>query len=270
MKVTEIEAKGIVTRSRLPDADYVINPYIGCQLACGYCYADFMSRFTGHSGEVWGDFVDVKTNAPDLIPKRNFEGKTILIGSVTDPYQQAEGKYGITRGVLEKLLPSQPYVEILTKSGLVGRDIDLLQQFEHLQVGVSLNTLDKCVARELEPFASSPQARLRTLRKLSESGISTYLFVSPIFPGFTDSRELVEASTDFVDRYAFENLNIRSNNRASVLKFVKKNKPELGELYKGLPQNSEFWANLKSEIEAFCEEMGIKAKFYFSHKEERK
>jgi len=180
MKISEIQTKSIITKSALPDADFVINPYVGCQHACLYCYADFMRRFTGHGEDRWGEFVDVKTNAALTVPQKDFGDKTILVGSVTDPYQQSEGKYQITREILTQLLKSQPKLEMLTKSALITRDIDLLRQFRQLRVGVSLNTLDQTVARTLEPYASSPQARVNALRKLSDAGIETYLFISNI------------------------------------------------------------------------------------------
>ena len=87
MKIKEIKAKSILVKSNLPGADYVINPYIGCMHACKFCYARFMKRFTGHKEE-WGDFVDVKINALDLIPKdtKKYRNKLVVLGSTTDPY----------------------------------------------------------------------------------------------------------------------------------------------------------------------------------------
>lgn len=104
MKVKEIEVKSVITKSNLPGIDYVINPYVGCQHACVYCYADFMKKFTGHVGEKWGEFVDVKINSVETIKKPKLENKNILISSVTDPYQPVEVKYKITREILKKLL----------------------------------------------------------------------------------------------------------------------------------------------------------------------
>ena len=130
MEIKEIKVKSIIVKSGLPGADFVINPYIGCVHGCIYCYARFMKRFTGHL-EPWGDFVDVKINGPDLIPEKwsKYQGKSIIIGSVTDAYQPIEKKYQLTRRILEKLIPLQPDLEIITKSDLVLRDIDLLKQF---------------------------------------------------------------------------------------------------------------------------------------------
>ncbi|MGZ7136550.1 MAG: radical SAM protein, partial [Methanobacterium sp.] len=94
MIIRETEAKTILSKTGIPNADYVINPYVGCIHSCIFCYARFMKRFTGHKEE-WGDFVDVKINAPDLIPVNSskYEGKYILLSSVTDPYLPLERKY---------------------------------------------------------------------------------------------------------------------------------------------------------------------------------
>src|SRR6056297_2983967 len=112
MKISKRKVKSVVTKSNLPEADYVINPYIGCQHGCRYCYADFMKRFTGHSGDSWGEFVDVKSNAPETIRKIK-KDSLVLVGSVTDPYQPIEGKEKITRKCLEKLVDIQPKLKIL-------------------------------------------------------------------------------------------------------------------------------------------------------------
>jgi DNA repair photolyase len=128
LKLNEIQATSIITKSNLPDADFVINPYVGCLHACIYCYARFMKRFTGHT-EPWGKFVDVKINAPDLIPTKStrYQGKSIFLSSVTDPYLPLERKYQLTRKILEKLLPLEPNLGIQTKSDLILRDLDLIK-----------------------------------------------------------------------------------------------------------------------------------------------
>src|SRR3989338_4770700 len=124
--IKEIKVKSIITRSNLPDAEFVINPYIGCLHNCLYCYARFMKRFTGHL-EPWGKFCDVKINAPDLIPQTDkYRNHSIFLSSVTDPYLPSERKYQLTRQILEKLIPLEPKLDILTKSDLVVRDVNIL------------------------------------------------------------------------------------------------------------------------------------------------
>ncbi|MCX5975914.1 MAG: radical SAM protein [Coprothermobacterota bacterium] len=170
--------------------DYTINPYVGCTHACLYCYADFMQRFTGHS-EPWGSFLDAKTNAPAILARqlrRVKEGRVIL-SSVTDPYQLAESSFGLTRACLLLLRESPLAVSILTKSPLVVRDLDLLRTMPHLEVGISLSTLDPALARLFDGAAPSPKERLRALAALSAAGIRTWLFLSPCLPGISDGED---------------------------------------------------------------------------------
>lgn len=121
-QVNEIEVKSVLTRSSLPVADYSVNPYVGCAHGCRYCYASFMKRFTNHA-EPWGSFVDVKF-WPRIRNAKKYEKKKLFIGSVTDPYQPLEEKYGRTRKLLEELKGSGALISIATKSDLVLRDID--------------------------------------------------------------------------------------------------------------------------------------------------
>jgi DNA repair photolyase len=266
MKINEVKTKSALTKSNLPEADFVINPYIGCQHSCIYCYAEFMKRFTGHSSEDWGTFVDVKINAPETIDLSKISSKDlILIGSVTDPYQAIEEKYNLTRKCLENLLDSQPNIEILTKSSLILRDIDLLKKFKNLRVGISIGVLDEEYSKKLEPFASSPKNRLNVLKTLYESGIKTYLFISPIFPQISEVFKLINQSREFVDEILFENLNIRANNRERIMAFIKQNKPSLEEFYRNLPKNKRYWDSLEKEIIGYCNERGIKYRTFFYH-----
>src|SRR3989344_6271895 len=178
LKIQEIQVKSILTNSKLPETDYVINPYVGCMHACPYCYAVFMKRFTNHKEE-WGRFVDVKINAPEILEKEIVNAKrgTVLLSSVTDPYHPIEIKYKITRKVLEILLKHQFHTSILTKSDLVKRDIDLLKQFKECEVGFSFLSFDDKHRKDFEPVASSPQRRLDAMKKLKKNGIKIYAFI---------------------------------------------------------------------------------------------
>lgn len=252
MIIKEIQARGIITKSNLPDADYVANPYIGCGHGCIYCYADFMKRFTNHK-EDWGKFIDVKVNAPDLV-KKNYSH--IFFSSVTDPYQPIESKYKLTRKLLEKLIDSK--VEILTKSALVTRDIDVFKKFKDITIGVSISTLDDSLSRQLEPFASLPRLRLKALKKIKDAGLKTYVFVSPIIPYVTDIKEIVKESS-FADYLMFENLNLRPANKTKMMEFISKNKPEVLDDFKKV--DKEYWDKIEKEIKKLCKNPRI----YFHH-----
>lgn len=263
--IKEVQVKGIITKSNLPDTDYVINPYTGCQHACIYCYADFMKRFTGHT-EPWGKFVDVKINALEVLGNiEKLQGKKVLLSSVTDPYHPIDAKYKLTRKILESLIPAQPNIEILTKSRMVTRDIDILKQYENATVGISLAILDEQLSRKLEPLAASPRLRIEALKKCKEAGIRTYIFLSPIFPYISEIKEIIESTKEYVDYFMFENLNVRPNNQAKIFSFITQNKPGLLEKYKNiyLMKDNTYWEELKEEIIQICNRK--EARVYFHH-----
>jgi len=267
IKIKEVQASSIITKSNLPDADYVINPYVGCMHSCIYCYARFMKRFTGHIEE-WSKFVDVKINAPDLIPTNitKYKGKSIFLSSVTDAYLPLEKKYQITRKILEKLIPLEPDLGIQTKSDLVLKDIDLLKQFKNCEVGFTITTLDDEVRKEIEPFTSSVQNRIKALEKLKRTGIKTYVFIGPILPFLTDWKKIILETKHCSDFYMFENLNISGSIWDSVKKWLKEKHPELLEKYESIYfSKNDYWDKVEDEIKQFCKEQKVDYKIYFHH-----
>jgi len=267
MKIKEIKAKSIITKSGLPGSDYVINPYIGCMHGCKYCYARFMKRFTNHK-EPWGAFIDIKINSPELIPKNTskYKNKSITISSVTDPYNPLEKKYKLTRKILEKLIPINPDLNILTKSHLVVRDIDLLKKFKDCIVSISFSTLDDNLRKELEPLASPIEKRIEALKELHKSNIKTVLFISPIFPKITDWKEIIKKTKPFVDGYWFENLNLYQSIHDKIYTFLRKNKPELVEKYKDIySKDNTYWNIEEKNIRKFCKKQKVSCKIYFHH-----
>jgi DNA repair photolyase len=265
LKIQEICTKEIITKSKLPDADYVVNPYIGCTHRCIYCYAEFMKRFTNHS-ESWGEFLDIK-RCSKKIKKSSLSGKTILISSVTDPYNRYETKYRATRDILHQLLDSDAKIEILTKSSLVLQDIDIIKKFKNIKIGISLNTLDDTFRALIEPFAPSIRERLKALKVLKEEGIETYSFISPIFPGLTDFKTIVDHIGDTVNNYCFENLNLRGGYKEKILKFISQYRPDLQALYFDIyvANNTSYWEKVKCDIENTFQNNNIKYKLYFYH-----
>lgn len=189
--IKEIKVKSILVPSKLPEADYVINPYVGCAFGCSYCYASFMGRFVNKKVEDWGNYVFAKVNLPKILDKelRNFKhkDKSVFLSSVTDPYQGAEGKYQLTRKALELLLKHkwQGTVGILTKSPLVTRDIDLFKQFPKIEVGLTVTSTDDGVSRFLERAAPPASLRFKALKELHDAGIPTYAFIGPLLPHFS-------------------------------------------------------------------------------------
>jgi len=169
MIVREIIAKSVLSTSQI--YDYAINPYVGCSHSCRYCYAAFMRRFTGHK-EKWGEFVDVKINAPEVLArdiKKKRMGR-IWVSGVCDPYQSVEKRYRLTRSCLEILLENQWPVTVQTKSALVLRNIEIMENIKDIEVGFSITTAKEKIRRLFEPGASSIKERIYALDILHSRG----------------------------------------------------------------------------------------------------
>jgi len=195
--VKEVRAKSILSKSKV--YPYVVNPYTGCQHACSYCYARFMKRVTGHK-EPWGEFVDVKINAADLLRveiKKKKSGK-VWISGVCDPYQPLEAQYKLTRQCLEILAQNNWPVVIQTRSPLVIRDIDILKEAPGFEVGFSVTTADDSIRKLFEPHAPPIDTRLRALDELHKAGIRTYAMIAPMLPGAEGLGELLRGKVDYV------------------------------------------------------------------------
>ena len=261
-----VKVKDYVTKSSLPSNDYVINPYIGCPHGCKYCYACFMKRFTNHSEE-WGSFIDIKLCDSPLNTKKLI-GKSVFLSSVTDCYNQFEEKYQITRNILKQLIDVDCQLGISTKSKLILRDLDLLKKCKHLQVSMSMNTLDEKFKDDMD-MASSIKERLETLKSLHESGIYTILFMSPIFPEITDFKAIIEESKSFIDEFWFENLNLRGSFKTKILTYINDNYPSLKPLYHEIyiKGNKDYWKELAKEIDEYCQLNQVKYINYFYHEE---
>jgi len=203
MTVNEIKSKTILSVSKV--FDYVINPYVGCQHGCSYCYARFMKRFSGHL-EPWGLFADVKINAPELLRKEITKKKRgrVWMSGLCDPYQPLEAKYELTRRCLEILAANEWPVTIQTRSPLVLRDLDILKGAKDLEAGLSITTADDKIRRLFEPYATSVEDRLDTLEELHLNGIRTYAMIAPVLPG---AEALAEALVGKVDHIILDRMN---------------------------------------------------------------
>ena len=265
MKIAFRDTKNILVKSNIPSIDYVINPYVGCQHGCIYCYAEFMIRFTGHKGDRWGEFLDIKVFNADKIKPEKYKGKRIALSSVTDPYLPLEKKYQNTRQILERLVGTDAEISILTKSKLVVRDIDLFKKFKNLEVGISISTLDDAFAKKIEHGASKPSDRLDALNTVYEAGIKTYTFISPFFPEITDYKAIIEETVGYSHNYMFENLNFRPHNIPRIMRIIKENYPSLTAIYQEIRQDRTYWDIVETEIRKYCEEKKLQYSIEFHH-----
>jgi DNA repair photolyase len=254
MNVQEIHIKGVLTRSRIPGVDYSLNPYVGCFFGCKYCYASFMRRFTGHD-EPWGEFVDVKVNAPEVLARqlKRLRPGHVTMSLVTDPYQPIERKYELTRRCLEVFLKLRPRSElfslsILTRSVLVLRDPDLLRQLPSVEVGMSVTTNDEVIRRIFEPRAPAIPGRIETLRKLKAAGIQTYAFIGPMLP--MDPKRLAKQLAGAVDHVLVDRMNYTWKTRRLY---------EAHGLEHALEPEYFTWA--RRELEEAFERLGIPAEY---------
>lgn len=252
MVINEINVKSVMTKTNLPVSDYAANPYVGCSHACKYCYASFMKRFTNHP-EPWGEFIDIKT-WPELKNPGKYAGKEIFFGSVTDCYQPVEAKYGRTRSLLEQLRGSGAKISISTKSDLILRDLDLIKSFPEARVSFSINTLDEKFRKAMDRGVSI-ERRLDAMKQLYEAGIQTTCFISPIFPGITDVKAIIERAKKQCNLVWLENLNLRGDYRAKILSWIHENYPELDDLYNEIyvKGSRKYWETLDRDIRDYAE-----------------
>jgi DNA repair photolyase len=186
----------IIARNDSPDIgfDRSINPYRGCEHGCIYCYARPSHAYLGLSpGLDFETRIFYKPNAAallrDELRKKNYVCRPIALGSNTDPYQPAERKFGITRSILEVLRDFHHPVTIVTKGSLVQRDIDILADMAREKlavVTVSVTTLDRALARHMEPRAATPERRIETIAALAKAGIPTGVLSAPMIPALND------------------------------------------------------------------------------------
>jgi DNA repair photolyase len=244
-----------------------INPYVGCAFGCAYCYARYAHRYTierlgesspGTTAEMaeplppWLAFerrILVKREAPAILRRQlasatrldDLRTQGVVIGTATDPYQPAERRFRLTRGVLEVLAAqSNLHVTIITKSPLVTRDADLLTRIAErssLSVHVSLITVDRELARRLEPRAPTPEARLRAIARLRAHGIDVAVNVMPVLPGITDAPPMIDALVRAVaqadaSRLGACALRLRRTARDRYLPFIDAEFPDLSARYR--------------------------------------
>jgi DNA repair photolyase len=224
---------------------WTINPYRGCEFACKYCYARYTHEFMElRDGVDFEQKIFVKQHAADLLRQELRQvkaGEEIAIGTATDAYQPAERRFEVTRAILEELARHRGLeIGIVTKSNLVLRDIEVLQQIaanNRLYVNITITTLKTELARILEPRAPRPDLRMEAVQKLNQAGISAGVSCAPLMPGITDSprdlEALVRATAEAGGKHIFANpLFLKPCSAAVFLPFLEKEFPQLVETYR--------------------------------------
>ncbi|MGO9087181.1 MAG: radical SAM protein [Candidatus Sulfotelmatobacter sp.] len=233
-----------VSRRALPFT-WTINPYRGCEFGCRYCYARYTHEFMEmRDGLEFEQKIYVKQHAAALLRhdlRRVKPGEAIALGTATDPYQPAERRYEVTRGILEEFARHRGFeLGIVTKSDLIVRDLNLLgdvARSNKLSVHITVTTLDTDLARILEPRAPRPDLRLDAVRALRCAGLSVGISCSPVLPGITDSprdlESVIRAAAEAGADYVFANpLFLKPCSAAVFLPFLEQNFPHLVENYR--------------------------------------
>jgi DNA repair photolyase len=233
-----------VSRRAMPFT-WTINPYRGCEFGCRYCYARYTHEFMEmRDGQDFEQKIYIKQHAAILLRHelhRVKRGEAVALGTATDPYQPAERRYEVTRGILEEFARHRGFdLGVVTKSNLIVRDLDLLREVgraNQLTIHITVTTLNTELARILEPRAPRPDLRLDAVRILSQAGLRVGLSCSPVVPGITDSPKdleaVIKAAADAGADYVFANpLFLKPCSAAIFLPFLEQNFPHLVENYK--------------------------------------
>lgn len=251
-----LPAKSLLNRcvsKRAMPFTWTINPYRGCEFGCRYCYARYTHEFMEmRDGMEFERKIYVKQHAAELLRqelKRVKPHESIALGTATDPYQPAERRYEVTRGILEEFARHRGFeLGIVTKSNLVVRDLELLKDVARgnkLSVHMTVTTLDTDLARILEPRAPRPDLRIEAVGMLAQAGLRVGISCSPVIPGITDSPKdletLLRTAADAGADYVFANpLFLKPCSAAVFLPFLEQNFPQLAESYRKRYQDRAF------------------------------
>jgi DNA repair photolyase len=241
-----------VSRRKLPFT-WTINPYRGCEFACKYCYARYTHEFMEmRDGLEFEQKIYVKQQAAELLRhdlRKVKKGESIALGTATDPYQPAERRYEVTRGILEGFARHRGFeLGIVTKSNLIVRDLGLLREVAHnnvLSIHITITTLNVELARILEPRAPRPDLRMDAVRQLSDAGFDVGVSCCPVLPGITDApadlEAVVKSAAEAGARHIFANpLFLKPCSSAIFLPFLAENFPYLVENYRQRYQDRSF------------------------------
>jgi DNA repair photolyase len=239
--------------------DYTIDPYQNCEFGCLYCDSSFDKT------------IYIKSNAVEILTKQlqNLEKKTIIVGSVHDPYQKAEEKYKLTRNILKTIKKHGFTCHILTKSDLILRDIDMLSEIKNCIVTISLISLDDSVASIFEKNAPSPKQRLQIIEKLSNNGIKAGVAIIPILPFIVEYKSLEKIIKESCKKQAqyilYKHLELKGDQKNIFFEVLKNFYPNLVNQYEELYKDSympkqTFIKNLNKTLNDFCKKYNIKNK----------
>ena len=248
----EVTAQRILNPTSIDLGEYVINPYRGCEYGCLYCYVRF-NKVVSRRKELWGTYVDIRSNAPALLEKELAlkKPKTVLLGSTTECFQPVEKQYRITGQILEILNKYQVYYVILTRSPFIAEYTDLLKEGFCKNIYFTFNTMEDSLKAKLEPKSASFKKRISTINSLIDINIPVIPYFSPVLPfvsSFTDVFSLFPA----VPEINFEGLNFRLGNIEHIVAAICAQYPHLKDNYKRMITDRNYydtyWHSAKNSI----------------------
>ena len=267
--VRETVCKTILNRTSL--GDYSLNCYTGCDHACVYCYARFMQRFHAHE-EPWGQFVDVKVNAVEVLRRqlRRARPGEVFVSSACDGWQAIEGEWGLTGRCCELLLDYGFEVHVLTKSGLVSRDLERFAG-RNVRIGESVTTLDESLRVLWEPRAASVENRFRVLEQARRLSLKTAIMFGPLLPGISDDQDslhamLQRAAEARIDVVWMDALNPRPRVWPAVSQLLHDRFPDLLPAYRRMlfdpAARAEYLAQLGQRIQRAAERASLQDRVF--------
>ncbi|MEM0139065.1 MAG: radical SAM protein [Ferroplasma sp.] len=250
IEIREIEAKHALGKSGMKELDYAYNPYLGCFHGCRYCYAIDMAPSDASSS--WGNIVYARTNIITKLKQEMPGLKRGIVGisTITDPYQFIERKYGLAGEGIRLLALNGFHVTIQTKSPMVIKDIKTFIKYKKMiDIGITVTTLNNSIAALIEPFAPSPESRLKAIKKLSDNGIAVWLYLGPIIRNLNDNIEEIEGIIKFCSSNKIRIIYDSYQNYNGPSKYME------GTGY--MVTEKGWWLDISSKIQSLCLKYGI-------------
>jgi len=252
MEIKEVQAKRILNPTSIDLGDYVINPYKGCMYACLYCYVRF-NKVTMKETRPWGEYVDVRKNAPELLEKELARKKPerVLLGSTTECFGPQEKQYGVTGRILEILNRHKVYYSILTRSPHITEYLGQLNEGYCENIYFTVNNFSAALKNKLEPKSPDFNLRYKAVQTLIENGLPVIPYCSPVLPYISNIGHIFSLFPD-AQSVEFEGLNFNLGNISKVIEMVSDISPDTALLYKRMRNNekiyNDVWAAVKKEM----------------------
>jgi DNA repair photolyase len=248
----EVKISRILNPTSIDLGEYVINPFMGCEYSCLYCYVRSNKVISKRQGE-WGTYVDIRINAAERLEKEiaSKKPKCVLLGSTTDCFQPAERKYEITKKILEILNKHGVYYNILTRSPAIAEYIDLLKQGFCKKIYFTINNTPIEIKNKLEPKSPAYALRFNAINKMLDENIGVVPYFSPILPWLSDFKDIfsVFPKSNSVE---FEGLNMNLVNINDIISGIASIRPDLQAKYEKLLKDRAFydlfWQGVKKDI----------------------